>query len=352
MAKTKYDAVLNSIENRIKRGELKNGDKMPTEADLTAEFGVSRQTVRKALGVLMEKEYVRSIQGSGYYVTYGTRSPEGTRHIAVITTTISDYIFPSILRNLEYSLSAKGYTVSISATNNSVAAERNILKSIRPEAVSGIIVEGTKASIPNPNLELYLELADAGVKIIFFNSIYPGLSHPNIKSVEMDDRGGGVLLTNMLIDRGHSRIGAIFKTDDLQGPRRYSGYIDVMARRDLLLDDRNILWFNTESRFLEGVRNNHAAADIEAMCRECTAIVCYNDQAAAVILNMLDNMEGHTVTAVYSFDNYNHILRKPGMDFYSIGYPREAMGRLLSEKLLNMLDGAEEKSVVLPWETR
>jgi GntR family transcriptional repressor for pyruvate dehydrogenase complex len=53
----------------IKRGALKPGDKLPTEAQLVAQCAVSRTVVREALSRLKSLKLVDSRQGSGVYVS-------------------------------------------------------------------------------------------------------------------------------------------------------------------------------------------------------------------------------------------------------------------------------------------
>ena len=352
MTKTKYGALLSNLEEKILRGELKKGEKVPTETELAQAYGISRQTVRKALSLLIEKGLMKGIQGSGYYVTYAVKKQPKEKHIAVITTFISDYIFPAILRTVESTLSKHNYTVSIYATNNSVTSERSILQSLANNSVSGIIVEGTKAALPNPNIGLYTALADSGVMIVFFNSIYPGLSHPNIKSATMDDYGGGAYLTSRMIEEGHTAIGGIFKADDLQGMNRYAGFVNTLADRSIPIVDQNILWFNTENKFLNGEKTSYTYSRLNEVIQSCTGIVCYSDLTAAILMKKLSEMSttGESrVTAVYSFDNYNHISPVEGVSFFSLGYPRDMMGELISTKLLRMIDGSREQSDMIPW---
>ena len=47
--KTLYSAVYNDIISKIKSGQLKVGEKLPTEIELTKIYGVSRITVARAL---------------------------------------------------------------------------------------------------------------------------------------------------------------------------------------------------------------------------------------------------------------------------------------------------------------
>ena len=53
----------------IGKGKLKSGDKLPTEAQLVAQFGVSRTVVREALSRLKSLGLIESQQGSGIYVS-------------------------------------------------------------------------------------------------------------------------------------------------------------------------------------------------------------------------------------------------------------------------------------------
>lgn len=73
----------------------------------------------------------------------------------MIVTYIGDYVFPSILREIEDVLSQQECTSIIYATQNQVSNERRILSRLLEEPVNGIIVEATKSALPNPNLDLY-----------------------------------------------------------------------------------------------------------------------------------------------------------------------------------------------------
>ena len=44
--------IADTLRERIRTGELKAGDRLPTQAELADEFGVARGTVRQALGLL------------------------------------------------------------------------------------------------------------------------------------------------------------------------------------------------------------------------------------------------------------------------------------------------------------
>lgn len=64
-----YMQIANLLESQMLSGELKPGQKLPTEAELTEMYEVSRMTVRLALQTLIDKRLVVRKQGKGTFVT-------------------------------------------------------------------------------------------------------------------------------------------------------------------------------------------------------------------------------------------------------------------------------------------
>lgn len=319
---------------------------MPTEAEYSALYHVSRQTVRKALNALEAERIITRIQGSGSYVNIRPVSPPKTGQIAVICTYISEYIFPSILRGVENVTKEKNYQLLINSTNNSIASERNILSKLVENPVDGIIVEGTKTALPNPNKEFYFSLAAMGIPIVFINGFYPNITTENVIHLVTDDYAGGYLATSELIRAGHRNICGIFKSDDRQGTDRYSGYMDAIVRLGAEVRDNNVIWFTTESKDLL----YRSIGDLlEKTDKTCTGAVCYNDQIASAVIRYCESRVGNAIRAVASFDKCLGITSET-IDFVSYPHPKEKMGTIAAEKLFNMINGRHEESVIFPWE--
>jgi GntR family transcriptional regulator len=77
-APPRYAQLVTAIQDRITSGTYPSGSLMPTEAALTAEFGVSRATVVRALQLLKADGWVESHQGRGTYVR---SAPAGTEPV-------------------------------------------------------------------------------------------------------------------------------------------------------------------------------------------------------------------------------------------------------------------------------
>ena len=66
---TNYKKIVDTVLDQINHGQLRKGDKLPTELCLATKFDVSRTCVREAIKSLEAMGIVQSIQGSGSYIT-------------------------------------------------------------------------------------------------------------------------------------------------------------------------------------------------------------------------------------------------------------------------------------------
>jgi len=63
------DAIVEQLKELILNGNLKPGERLPSERDLVEQLGVSRPSVREALLILEAKGLVRGRQGGGTFVS-------------------------------------------------------------------------------------------------------------------------------------------------------------------------------------------------------------------------------------------------------------------------------------------
>ncbi len=64
-----YYQLESILREKINSGELAQGERLPTEAQLSKQYGVSRITVRQALASLVEEGLIERRQGLGTFVT-------------------------------------------------------------------------------------------------------------------------------------------------------------------------------------------------------------------------------------------------------------------------------------------
>ena len=63
-----YDQFIEEIKNKIKCGEIKKGDKLPSEREMAESLRVSRASIREALRALEVIGLIESRQGAGNYI--------------------------------------------------------------------------------------------------------------------------------------------------------------------------------------------------------------------------------------------------------------------------------------------
>lgn len=63
-----YYQLAKLLEGQILRGELKPGEALPTESEISAHFEISRMTVRRAISELISAGMVHAQQGKGTFV--------------------------------------------------------------------------------------------------------------------------------------------------------------------------------------------------------------------------------------------------------------------------------------------
>lgn len=342
MGEHKYAELAQKLRGNIQSETYTAGQKLPSENELVAMTGYSRQTVRQAIGILEKEGLVGRVQGSGTYVRAPGFRAEATHNVAVVTTYIGEYIFPAILHGIDEVLSRNGYTSMLAATRNRVDNERRILTELLGKPIDGMIVEGTKTALPNPNIDLYEKIEQAGIPVVFINGFYPDLKRPVY--VVADDRDGGRMACRSLLEKGHSHIAGIFKSDDIQGHRRYAGYTEALRAAGMTVQDDCVMWFTTENR------DSLLEACLMQLLNGCTALVCYNDQVA---LKVIEVLAAHGVSApetieLASFD-HSTLARLSAKPFLSLINPKESLGRLAAEKLLNLLQNRPQMPTVLPW---
>ena len=298
----KYLVLAAELQAKISDGTFT--DKLPTEENIVETYGYSRQTVRRALDSLVEHGLIEKHRGSASRIRQRVRERDNSL-IAIVTTFSNDYIFPTVLQDIQTVLTANGYSTILFFTQNEITSERKILQDLLRKPIGGVIIEGTKTALPSPNLDLYEKLFQANIPTVFLHGTYSALR--DTLCVSDDNFGGGYMLARHLISRGHTKIAGIFKSDDIQGHQRYLGFLSAMRDAGLPIPDNHVCWYSTEERrylldyghpdLLEHFRHFYL--------QDCTATICYNDEVADRLIRYFLSLGYHIPEdmAVVSFDN-------------------------------------------------
>ncbi|MGE5605587.1 MAG: GntR family transcriptional regulator [Bacteroidota bacterium] len=329
----KYHQLKEFIKDQILCGEILPGEKITSENTLARQFKLSRHTVRQALGELENEGFICREKGRGTFCSFSEKNV--VKNIAVLTTYISDYIFPEIIRGIEEVLSNNGYNLILANTNNDKLKEAQCLENFLNQEIGALIIEPTKSALENLNIKYFNELEAKGIPYLMFHAYYPNLDPAYII---MDDVQGAYLATNHLLQLGHRRIAGIFKNDDLQGVKRQAGFLSALKEYGITENRDWIGNYSTEQiltypyQFIQNLLRQEGRP---------TAVVCYNDQIALEVLEAIRN-EGLKVpddVSVVGFDD-SSLATATEIKLTTVRHPKAEMGRQVGNKIIKMLTGS------------
>lgn len=336
----KYHQLKEYLCDQMRRGELAPGDQVPSEYTLAKQFKLSRHTVRKALGDLENEGLVYREQGRGTFCSM--RSKTENKTIAVMTTYISDYIFPAVIRGIEEILSVAGYTLLLANTDNNKQKEAQCFEKLLNQNIAGLIIEPTKSALENCNLKYFQEIERRRLPYIMFHATYSDLEPAYIM---MDDEKGGFMAAQYLLQLGHQDIAGIFKTDDRQGIKRQNGFLAALTEYNIDLKSGYLGNYDTEQissypyQFVRGL--------LQRTDRP-TGLICYNDQIAIQAIGAIRD-EGLRIPEDISIVGYDDssLAVASEIKLTTIKHTKTVLGRQVARFIIDMVEGRIERPTLV-----
>ena len=331
---SKYYRLSEYIKEEILMGRIKPGEKIPSENALSEQFSLSRQTIRKALALLVNEGYVFTEHGRGTFCSDRSSHRNASKNIGVITTYISEYIFPKVIQGIDSVLSENGYSIMLKNTDNNTEKEAIDLEDILSKDIEGLIIEPTKSALFSNNLKYYDALDHHNIPYIFIHGFYQ--KQENKPFLILDDAQGMFSVVQYLTSLGHKNIVGIFKDDDIQGFNRHKGYARALYAAGIPYDPDLVIWFHTEDR------EEKPYAELQTLIKDkraIDAIACYNDQIAFKVYELLHEMniaipEDISLTG---FDD-SYLSANCPIKITTVSHPKEKFGEIAAQMLLQLLN--------------
>ncbi|WEV38911.1 GntR family transcriptional regulator [Lactobacillus sp. ESL0680] len=342
--KSDYLTIKETLKKEITFGHFQINQKLPTETELMQQFNKSRYAVRKALTELQNEHLIYKVQGSGMFIQDWNKkwqvNPE-SKTIGLICTHIADYIFPKIISQIDNEISEKEYSLLLANTHNQPSKERESLIKMLDSQVAGLIIEPSESAKTSPNLDIYKRIAKSKIPLLFINAEYSKLNFPSITN---DDKKAETELIKYLLKLGHQRILGIFQVDDLQGVHRMDGFVEAYQETNSNLSNSSIIMYNSHDPF-QAISKKIAFYLKDS--QKPTAIACYNDSLALLVLDMLKKMqlkvpEDISLVGFDDFDSAAYLT--PSLT--TMNYERTSVGKEAGQGILKLIHGKKLKSIV------
>lgn len=319
--------------------------------DIARAAAVSHSTVSRALSdsPLVSAETKARIQRLAQEMGY---SPDArarslvmgrTRTLGVVVTAITDPFVAEIVQAVERT--AHDHQFSIILTSSGAEPERELaaVEMLQSKRVDGVIVTSSRVGA------LYQKHLDRlGVPVVLINN-HSQQSGPYTSSVSVDNRHGGRLATEHLLQAGYRRIayvtGPADHSDDLE---RMSGYREALLAAGIDLDPALVI--PGTGRLGGGER---ALPLLRALDRPPQAVFCYNDMTAIGLMRAARraHLSLPRDLAVVGFDDVPFASYvQPSLT--TVAQPKSEMGRRAVEMVLGLLagttgDGAAAENVIV-----
>ncbi|WNS78804.1 FadR/GntR family transcriptional regulator [Domibacillus sp. DTU_2020_1001157_1_SI_ALB_TIR_016] len=155
-SKKLYIQIYDQILSEIQAGSFKVGDKLPSERELCAQFGVSRAPIRQALSALEMNGVIYSRQGEGVYVK-NTQITAGQSEASILLQSISPEDIVEARMSIEPIIIK---FAAMRATEEDIQQLKKTIEKMEQETKQGIYV-------PETDEELHSGIAKASHNDLF-----------------------------------------------------------------------------------------------------------------------------------------------------------------------------------------
>lgn len=214
-----------------------------TLKDIAKRSDLSVSTVSRALNDHPDisnktKERVKRLANDLNYFpnlfAKGFRSHK-TKIIGVIVPNITNYFTATILKGILEQASLQGYRVLISETNNDIAKQKEMLKTMLQFNVDGILMSVSKMT---KKIDYILNVLDC-VPLILFDKASDKIP---CSQVVIDDEQSAYTVIEHLINIGKKRIAIIKESKySYNSEKRYAGYLRALKDNNIEIDQKLII---------------------------------------------------------------------------------------------------------------
>lgn len=331
----RYAQVKQQLWKDIQSGRY--GERLPSEPDLAKVYGISRMTLRRAIGELAHEGFLSSRRGLGTFVCGHGSPPIRTRSIgfvldARINERTDDPYYSMVFQSLVTECAKDGYTVTVGRTVWDLVPESPAEGRAARRFADGIIAAGfdSRSIKPLARMRLPLVLIDS-VPLRGRWSVMP------------DHLGGATAAVEFLLDLGHRRIGHISGPVTINaGRERMEAWQTSMEKRGV--KPRPDWLVEGNFSYQDGYQG---MARLLAAKEPPTAVFCANDRMALGALRWLHE-RGIRVpdeVSVVGFDDIE-VCEHSHPRLTTINIPRGELAAVAARHLLELLDG--EAGIVHP----
>ena len=213
----------------------------PTSHDVAKQAGVSVATVSRVLNdsphvsPSVRRKVLRAVKALNFQPnrTAQRLRAKQSKVIGLIISDIQNPFFTSVVRGIEDTAYANGYSLVLCNSDEDFEKEKLYINVMRAEAVAGVIIASTLESNP-----LISDLRNHKIPVV---AVDRRITNQKIDSVFVANARGAFAAVSHLIELGHRKIGFVgLPWSCVPGKERFEGYQHALREKGLAVSRRLI----------------------------------------------------------------------------------------------------------------
>lgn len=306
----------------------------PSLQHVADEVGTTKMTISRYLkdpdlvSEALGKKISAALDKVGYIPNKapGMLSKSQSHSIGVLVPSLTNQVFSEVIREIEQVLEQHGFQPMLAHYGYSKAREEDRITTLLSYNVDGLIL-----SESHHTEKVRRMIKVAGIPVV---EIMDSVSTPMQQAIGYDNAAASRAMTQRLLDKGYQRIVYLAARMDERTQLKISGY--EAAMQDAGLASRICATESASSFSLGGQLLNRARETYPDM----DGIVCTNDDLAigALFECQRQQLKVPQEIAIAGFHNHN-FAREVVPRIATVDTPREAIGRIAAEQLIERLSG-------------
>ena len=318
-----YVQLADCLREQIRSGEIKEGDKLPSETEMIKYYQLGRLTIRDALDILVHEGLLEKRHGKGTFCR--TNFVQKKYRVDVFLNLAEVEFIPYYLRSICAVLESENVNIVMGDTKNDPNMICNLLENSLLDGSNGIIFQPANAdeNASEKICDVLNRLTEKNVPYVMIDTFYRNVPE---SYVVMDEFQAGKIAADYFVQMGHTKLCAIEHQNRLDSMGRIKGLIAGLENEPKIIEYSKNLKTALESTLKEN--------------KDITGIFCFNDGVAKKCYDILSSMQisiPDEMSVISVDDTIVASTLSPSLT--SVIHPKEHLGRDAAKAILSMISG-------------
>ncbi|MFH2068194.1 MAG: GntR family transcriptional regulator [Candidatus Omnitrophota bacterium] len=330
-----YRKLEEDLLRKIQEKKLRPDQVLSSENQLAREYKMSRTSVRVTLNNLKAKSLIYSLPGKGNFVKGYGAIKNKNRRIALVVPDLENSNF-NIYHGIEDVLEKEGFTLIVYNSRRSIEKENKNIQALMEGNESAAII------FPNwgkANFELLYQLKRMNYPFVLIDRYFPDIETDYMIT---NNKKGGYLATEYLINLGHRKIGVIYGVNCTAIEDRFQGYLDALTKHKIAFFASLTKKIPQDEKYFKEEPSSGGVWETKELLKEKpTAIFATNDFLARNALNTI-RKSGLSVPEDISLVGFDNQEFSEDLGLTTIAQPFYRIGQKAAQLVIEKLKGEKK----------